>query len=321
MSNPDPNEDRFLIDESDAGRRLDAFLTGRWPGVSRSTVQRAIAAGCVLIDGVAAKASCKLKAEQCVVARRLPARPAGPQPEAIALDILFEDPWLLAINKPAGMVVHPAKGHWAGTLASAVSHYCQQLSSVSGAARPGIVHRLDRDTSGVIILAKDDATHLSLSRQFEARTIHKTYLAVVRGVVDRDADVIDRAIGAHPYQRQKMAIRELHATSRSARTDYSVVRRYAGFSLLEVYPRTGRTHQIRVHLAHAGYPIVADRLYSGHAQLTVRDLGGSTDEVLIDRQALHAQKLALTHPALGHALELTAPCPADMERLIHWLAR
>ena len=168
----------------------------------------------------------------------------------------------------------------------------------------------------MIVVAKDDAAHLAVSRQFEARTVRKTYVAIVRGSPDRDADVIDRAIGAHPYQRQKMAIRELHTTSRPAVTEYAVARRFRGYSLLEVHPRTGRTHQIRVHLAHAGFPIVADRLYSGHARLTARELGGSTDEVVIDRQALHAWRLGLSHPLTNQWTEFTAPFPDDMERLL-----
>ena len=225
---------------------------------------------------------------------------------------------LVVINKPPRMVVHPARGHWTGTLTSALAHHFQQLSSVGGATRPGIVHRLDRDTSGVILVAKTDVAHLALSEQFAERTVEKEYLAICRGDLDRDRDWIDEPIGMHPYQREKMAIRRDHGTSRPARTFYEVAERVRGFVRIRAFPKTGRTHQIRVHLAHLGVPLVGDPLYSGGSRLTRGDLDRRASEphqLLIDRCALHARRLACLHPISRSPLEFIAPVPDDLEQL------
>jgi 23S rRNA pseudouridine1911/1915/1917 synthase len=258
---------------------------------------------------------------------------AGPHPEEIPLDILYEDEHIIAVNKPPGMVVHPARGHWSGTLASALSFHFQQLSQVGGPTRPGIVHRLDRDTSGVVVVAKTDPMHYALAAQFERRTTEKEYLAITAGVPDRDRDRIDQPIGIHPQQREKMAIRANHSTSRDASTFYEVVERFPGHALVRVLPKTGRTHQIRVHLAHIGCPVLCDKLYGGRSQITrgelLRRVGPAsaadaqahrTDtDILLTRQALHAQRIKLAHPATKEPIEFVAPLPADLQAVIEAL--
>ena len=216
------------------------------------------------------------------------------------------------------MVVHPAKGHWSGTLAAALSHHFTQLSSVGGATRPGIVHRLDRDTSGVILVAKTDTAHTKIAAQFEARTVAKEYCALVSPSPDRDRDWINAPIGPHPYQREKMAIRPDDASARDAQTFYEVKERFKGISYLKVKPKTGRTHQIRVHLTHAGYPILADKLYSGRSRIVRGDISGLREDttVLLNRQALHAHRLEIEHPASSERMEFVSPLPEDFSRCL-----
>jgi 23S rRNA pseudouridine1911/1915/1917 synthase len=241
----------------------------------------------------------------------------GPRPEEIPLDILFEDDELVAINKPAKMVVHPARGHWSGTLTSALAFHFQKLSTLGGPTRPGVVHRLDRETSGVILIAKNDLTHFSLTSQFAKRTIEKEYFAIVAGSPDHDRDVIEAPIGVHPYQREKMAIRGGHSTSRAARTFYEVVERFRGFAAMRVIPHTGRTHQIRLHLCHMGCPVLCDRMYGGRGRITRGDLLGTVDdEIVLDRHALHARRLKFTHPTTNQPIEIEAPLPDDMQRVL-----
>jgi 23S rRNA pseudouridine1911/1915/1917 synthase len=237
------------------------------------------------------------------------------------LDILFEDEAIIAINKPAGMVVHPAKGHWRGTLTSGLIHRFRQLSAIGGATRPGIVHRLDRETSGVILVAKTDQAHMGLVEQFQNRTVEKVYWAIVSPAPNFDQDRIDLPIGKHPYQRERMAIRENHATSRPAETIFQVSERFRGFAVLQVKPRTGRTHQIRVHLAHVGCPVLCDRLYSGRASLTEAMLHGGVDQAagndqsaILNRQALHAQSISFRHPIHSQVMTIEAALPPDLQK-------
>ena len=313
---------RFVVPADYQGERIDVFLAGQIPAQSRSSLRRAITAGLVTVDGETVKPSFRVTPHQTVEVSHLDAPSDSPVAEDIPLEVLHEDDSIVAINKPAGMVVHPAKGHWSGTLTSALAYHFQELSGVGGPTRPGIVHRLDRDTSGVIVIAKTDAAHLQLATQFEARTVAKEYLAVVRGCPDRDQDVIDQPIGAHPYQREKMAIRSGHSTSRPAQTRYQVNRRFRGFAEITARPKTGRTHQIRVHLAHIGYPVVCDRLYAGHAILKVADISGEPDDtVIIARQALHARRIEFVHPTSGEAMVIEAPIPEDLEKLLCALVR
>ena len=304
--------------EDEDHERLDSFLVRHFSKFSRVKLQRAIASKNVLVDNGPAKSSTRIKSGQVV--RFLPPQPEpeGSLPEDIPLDILFEDEHLVAINKPALMVVHPAKGHWSGTLTAALAFHFKQLSSVGGPTRPGIVHRLDRDTSGVILIAKTDQAHIALSSQFENRNVEKEYFAIVSPAPDHDRDVIEKPIGAHPYQREKKAIREGHATSRPAVSFYEVIERFQGFASVRVKPKTGRTHQIRVHLAHIGTAVLCDRLYSGRARLDLKDLTrrAGDDEVLLQRQALHASRIRFSHPETSQVIEIVAPLPPDIERTL-----
>ncbi len=316
-----PRPIELVVSDEQAGARLDWFLAREFPAFSRVALRRAINAAGVHVDGERVKAAHRLRAGQRVSVVLPEAAREGPTPEDIPLDMLYEDASIAAVNKPPGMVVHPAKGHWAGTLAAALQFHFDRLSSAGGATRPGIVHRLDRDTSGVIVVAKTDAAHLRLAEQFEARTLEKEYFALCAGVPERDRDVVDLPIGAHPYQREKMAIRRDHATSRQAQTFYEVIERFAGFSAIRVLPKTGRTHQIRLHLASIGCPVLCDRLYGGRAQITRGELTGdrSDETVLLARQALHARRLKIRHPSSGEPLEFVAPLPADIEAVLQFL--
>ena len=323
VNTPDSNDGLGLdwqvitVEISERNERLDAFLVRHFSKFSRVKLQRAIASENVLLDGKKAKSSTRLQPGQKV--RFLPPKPEpeGSIPEDIPLDILFEDEHMVAINKPPLMVVHPAKGHWSGTMTAALAFHFKSLSSIGGPTRPGIVHRLDRDTSGVILVAKTDQAHTALGKQFQDRTVEKEYHTIVTPAPDRDRDVIDKPIGDHPYQREKKAIREDHSSSRPSSSMYEVVERINGFALVVVRPKTGRTHQIRVHMAHIGCPVVCDRLYSGRARLTMNDLNRDGDEtIVIDRQALHARRISFDHPVSGDRMILECDLPEDMSRLL-----
>jgi 23S rRNA pseudouridine1911/1915/1917 synthase len=295
---------------------LDHYLCTRFPEFSRSVIQKVIDAGAVTVNGVVVKASYKVRGEDVISARMPDIGDGKPTPEDIPLRIVFEDDAFVVLDKAPGMVVHPAKGNWSGTVVNALQHHFDKLSSVGGDERPGIVHRLDRDTSGLLLVAKDDSIHKDLAWQFEERSVAKEYRALVYGVPDRDADFIDAAIGFHPTIREKMCVpREHYKPGKSARTFYEVVERFDGFAHVRCKPETGRTHQIRVHLAHIGHPVVADKLYSQRPRLTVGDLAGDdhpeASRELIGRQALHAHRLSLTHPKTGERLALEAPLPKD----------
>ena len=310
------------VAEHEHGERIDAMCALLLDAYSRVFLRKVIQEGGATVDGESVKPSFRVRAGQRVELMLPPPPADGPQPEDIPLDVIYEDEALIAINKPPGMVVHPAKGNWRGTLASALAHRFQQLSDVGGPTRPGIIHRLDRDTSGVILVAKTNAMHLKLSEQFEQRSIQKEYIAISVGRIELDRDCIRQPIGPHPYQRDKMAIRKDHPESRDAETFYEVVERFRGFCLVKLHPKTGRTHQIRVHLDYIGSPVLCDRLYAGHARITRgeirrRQLHGlppepGDDQVVLERQALHAHRIAFEHPISGAQLELVSPLPADM---------
>lgn len=315
----------LTVEKADAGSRLDAFLARSLPKYSRVQLRKVIGAGGVRVNGQGTKVAHRLSAGDAVSVVLPPMNAAGPNPENIPLDILYEDDAIIAVNKPPGMVVHPARGHWSGTLASALSFHFQQLSRVGGETRPGIVHRLDRDTSGVIVVAKTDPMHYALAAQFENRTTEKEYFAITSGVPDRDRDIIEQPIGMHPHQREKMAIRAGHSTSREATTFYEVVERLGGYAAVKVLPKTGRTHQIRVHLAHMGCPVLCDKLYGGRASITRGELrrhlphgphAADDDEIVLNRQALHALRIKLAHPATGQPIEFVAPLPADLQAVL-----
>jgi 23S rRNA pseudouridine1911/1915/1917 synthase len=311
----------LVVEASESGQRLDAFLARHFTGYSRVHLRRVITAGGVKVDGRGGKPAHRLKPGQrlSVVLPEIPRE--APQPEDIPLDVLYRDDHLVVVNKPPGMVVHPARGHWSGTLAGALQyHFGPGLSSSGGPTRPGIVHRLDRDTSGVILVARNDQAHAKLAAQFAARSVEKEYFALVVGRPDRDRDFIEQSIGVHPHQREKMAIRRDHplgrcpSASRPAETFYEVLERFDGFAAVKLLPKTGRTHQLRVHLSHIGCPVLCDRQYGGRARITRGEIRRDPDDtlVLLARQALHARRLKFTHPETGQPLQIEAPLPADM---------
>ncbi|MEM6689276.1 MAG: RluA family pseudouridine synthase [Planctomycetota bacterium] len=310
----------LIVSDDAAGTRLDLYLAQSCDGYSRSQIRDAVQAGAAQIDGRVVRPSFKVKAGQEIRFHVPPPAIDETIPENIPLDILFEDDGMIVVNKPPGMVVHPARGHWNGTLTAALAFRFQSLSDVGGATRPGIVHRLDRDTSGVIVVAKTNAVHLDLSEQFAERTTDKEYFAIATTPIDRDRDLIDQPIGNHPHQRDKQAIRHDHATSRPAQTFFEVIERHGRFTLVKLSPKTGRTHQLRVHLAHIGSPILCDRLYAGHAVVTASELRGkrvSPDESpILTRQALHARRLTLTHPFSKQRMTFEAPIPDDIQAAI-----
>ncbi|HEY4760655.1 MAG TPA: RluA family pseudouridine synthase [Thermoguttaceae bacterium] len=314
----------LTVEAAQAGWRLDVFLAYHFTDYSRVHLRRVISAGGVSIDGRGGKPAYRLKPGQKVTIILPPIPREAPQPEDIPLDILYEDEHLIVVNKPPGMVVHPARGHWSGTLASALQfHFGNSLSTTGGPSRPGIVHRLDRDTSGVILVARSDIAHAKLAKQFAQRSIEKEYFALVAGCPKRDRDYIDCPIGFHPHQREKMAIRHDEPTSRSAQTFYEVLERFDGFAALKLVPKTGRTHQIRVHLNHIGCPVLCDRQYGGRSKITRGEIRrDATDSlILLDRQALHARRLKFTHPATGESLEIEAPLPTDINAVLEELRK
>lgn len=307
-----------------AGQRLDQFLVLHFPDYSRSVIQKAIESGGVAVNDQAAKSSYRVRAGDRVrILIPEPQHPA-PIPENIPLDVLYEDEVLALINKPYAMVVHPAKGHWSGTLVNALAwRFGHQLSTLNGAYRPGIVHRLDRDTSGVILVAKEEAAHRALSMQFETRQVFKEYVAITQGVLDRDSDYIEKRIGHHPHDRIRMMATDDPERGKESCTYYEVLERFDGYTLVRCQPRTGRTHQIRVHLASVGAPVLADKIYSGRDQFRLSDLVAgldpAQDEVLLPRQALHAARLRVFHPRRRESITVEAPLPEDMTRVLEAL--
>jgi 23S rRNA pseudouridine1911/1915/1917 synthase len=301
---------KFIIGEAEEGQRVD-FALASLSGVSRSRVRRWIDAGLVRVDGQACRPSSRARA-----GAELEVTPPEPVvspliPEAIPLSILHEDEDLIVIDKPAGLVVHPAPGHPGGTLVNALLHHCGDLAGVGGVLRPGIVHRLDQGTSGVLVVAKRDAAHAALARQFHDHSVEREYRALVRGLPRCEDGRIVRPVGRHPRDRKRMSVHSHRG--REARTAWRVLRRFPNSqrAWLAVLPETGRTHQIRVHLAAAGLPIVGDPVY-GRAKREERDL---------DRPALHAQVLGFVHPRTGERLRFEAPPPADLLRLLADLER
>ncbi len=299
----------YRVSELDSGERLDVWLSRQLDEVSRSRIQQWIKDAYVSVNGEAVKPNASLKPDDLVVVRPPPAKKVALAPEAIPLDILFEDRDILVLNKPAGLVVHPAAGHEGGTLVNALLHHCDDLAGIGGELRPGIVHRLDKDTSGLMVVAKTEAAMAGLSRDFKERRVTKRYWALVRGVVEPESGQIETLIGRDPHHRKRMSARVEHG--RSARSQYETIESLGEATLLNVLIETGRTHQIRVHMAHLGHPILGDREY-GRA----RKLADGTE---VPRQLLHARGLALQHPVSGAALEFTAPLPEDFREIIRRL--
>lgn len=301
----------FVVGEAEAGERLDRVLAAL-SGAPRAQVRRWIEAGCVARNGERARPSAKVAAGD-----RLEAEPPDPvetevRPEAIPLAVLHEDDALIVVDKPAGLVVHPAPGHPGGTLVNALLHHCTDLAGIGGVLRPGIVHRLDRGTSGVMVAAKTDAAHLSLSGQFHDHTIVREYRAFVRGVPGKDGGRIKRPIGRHPRDRKRMSV--VTRRGRAALTNWRVLERWAkaGMALLEIRPETGRTHQIRVHLASEGMPVIGDDVYGRGRRATLRLPAARA----LGRPALHAAVLGFAHPSSGEPLRFEAALPDDLDALL-----
>jgi 23S rRNA pseudouridine1911/1915/1917 synthase len=324
-NNPGSTELILTVGDEGAGARLDRWLAGELPQRSRSEIQRWIKDGRVRVDGVVAKASRKLEPGQVVhvsIPQTVPAESV--QPEAIPLDILYEDDDLIVINKPAGMVVHPSPGHASGTLVNAILHHCPDIKGVGGERRPGIVHRLDKETSGVMVAAKNDRAHRDLQTQFKERTIYKEYLALLEGRLDPPAGRIDAPLGRHPTDRVRQAILPPDPVTgvsrgRDAVTEYHTLAVYSApirggsaatglFTLARVILHTGRTHQIRVHFAWRKHPVVGDTLY-----------GYKRQRLELKRQFLHAHKLGLRLPGNGSRREFTAPLPPDLQAVLEYL--
>lgn len=286
-----------------ADLRLDRFLALELTDFSRSRLQALIEGGHVKLNGAQSRNREKVRKGDVVQVSVPAPEMIEAQAEAIAFPILFEDDDLLVINKPAGMVVHPGAGNREHTLVNALLSHCKSLSGIGGKERPGIVHRLDKETSGCLVVAKNDATHRGLSSQFAARTMTKTYLALVVGRLKKGSGMIDAPIGRHPVHRQRMSIAR-SARGRSARTEYRVLRSGAGMSLVECALHSGRTHQIRVHLHHLGNPVLGDKLYAPKQAKP------------FPRQMLHAWRLGFTHPGSGERREFEAPLPADFSEAL-----
>ena len=292
------------------GLRLDVWLVQRMPSLSRARLQALIDEGCVLLDGAPTRASARLRSGQSVRVTVPAPVPAEPQPEDIDVAVVHEDGHLIVVNKPAGLVVHPGAGTAGGTLVNALLRHVHDLSGVGGVLRPGIVHRLDKGTSGLLVVAKDDEAHRALVRQFAGRTVEKEYLALVLGLPDRAAGEIDAPIGRDPVHRQKMSVRA--PRGREARSSWRVEERFDGAALLRVRIHTGRTHQIRVHLASIGHPVAGDAVYGGTRTPSSRRAASREALLSLDRPALHAARLAFTHPASGERLSFEAPLPAEL---------
>ncbi len=294
----------YVVSETDKGERLDRFLRGQSPELSRAFLQKLIGQGLVLVNGRACKPSYRVRAGDKVTVEIPAPRSLEAKPEAIPLEMLFEDKDLIVVNKPAGMVVHPAAGNFQGTLVNALLHHCRgKLAGIGGVLRPGIVHRLDKGTGGCIVVAKTDFAHQALINQFKSRAVKKVYRAVCWGRLERPTGKIETVIGRSRHNRKKMSARA--ARGREALTEYRVLKQFEQFALVELTPHTGRTHQLRVHMAHIGHPVVGDRVYGRAGKV----------EISVARPLLHAYKLGFVHPRSQQFMEFTAPVPDDIAEL------
>ncbi len=297
----------FLINETRLNSRLDVFLTDELPDFSRSYLKKLIDGSLVTVNGVSAKPNYKLKLGDSVEVAVPDPIPLEVQPEPIPLKAVFEDESILVVDKPAGMVVHPAPGNYTGTLVNAILNHCSDLSGIGGVERPGIVHRLDKDTSGLIVVAKNDNALQSLTKQFKDRVVKKQYLALVRGALKKNSGIINAPIGRHKINRKKMAV-DIES-GREAITHYEMVKQFKLFAFLRLFPKTGRTHQIRVHLSHLGNPILCDKLYNKNSS--------NPSPKVLTRQALHAHKLEFQHPCSKRIVEFESPLPNDIASLMN----
>ena len=314
----DPINLTYVPLEAGDAERLDHFIARSVEQLTRSAATRLIETGMVTVDGTAQKPSLKLKGGEEISVTIPPPVPTEAEAEHIPLDILHEDGDVIVTNKAAGMTVHPGAGQWNGTLVNALLGHCGDLSGIGGELRPGIVHRIDKDTSGTLVVAKNDRAHQSLANQFKEHTVKRLYVALIFGSPRQDTGRIEEAIGRHPVDRKKMSGKARHG--KRAVTHWKVLARYGSITMVRLRLETGRTHQIRVHLSEAGFPLVGDEVYGGGSRLAnipdtalrklVRDL---------DRQALHAMTLGFIHPAEGDYREFTVDIPEDMARIIRYL--
>lgn len=324
------------IDEEDAqhvrlrirrklpGRRLDSYLRGRFPHLSRTTLQRLIRQGAITVNGKPTKSSYEMCGGDIIDLKIPTPEPLETVPEDIPVEIVHEDDYLIAINKQAGIICHPAHSTQTGTLVNALAYYANQLSHGSAPFRPGIVHRLDKNTTGIMLIAKTDEAHWRLALQFERRTIQKTYIAVVEGEPQLDGDTINAPIGVHPVVREKFAvmIRENRIDpGKPAVTNWEVVERFRGYTLVQLQPKTGRTHQLRVHMSHMGHPIVGDTMYHGKPVSEFDLTGAGARESLIPYQALHAWKIEFRHPISEKTMKLEAPFHGPFKTLVQLLRK
>lgn len=315
MTSVDDREFKLSVSPSESGERLDIFLSKKGVFVTRSRVKRAIDEGQVRVNGTEPKPACRLKMGDMVIVRREEPKECDLAPEEIPLDIIYEDAHILVVNKPYGMVVHPAAGNRSGTLVNALLFHCGDLSGIGGVKRPGIVHRLDKDTSGLMVVAKSDEVHTGLAKQFKEHLVKKTYRVLVHGDMKDEEGVIDLSIGRHPVDRKKMSTNSRRG--KESLTRWSVEERYNIATLLAVRIETGRTHQIRVHLNAIGYPIVGDAVY-GNSKKRIEAVKDNIRQVAlrkIRRQALHSSKLCFHHPITGDLMDFSSPLPDDMAQV------
>ena len=304
--------------KKDQGKRLDQFLSESDLNLSRSQAKHLIEQKRIFLNQRVVKPSARLKCGDMISGTLPEPQPLSLTPEAISLAVLYEDASIIVIDKPAGMVVHPAAGNTSGTLVNALLHHCKDLAGINGVLRPGIVHRLDKETSGVMVVAKDDEAFHQLARQFKNHLVEKVYLAVAYGNFKQDEGLIDTPIGRHPVQRKRMSTRT--RKGKTAMTRWKVLERFGPLAFLEIYPQTGRTHQIRVHLSSLGHPILGDPLYGRKGKP-----GSIQDAILkecvkrMNRQALHAHRLGFNHPRTGERVQFVAPIPQDMKETLECL--
>ncbi len=296
------------ITAEENGTRLDSYLAEELEGISRSYLQKLIGEGLILVNQKAVKANYKVKTGDTLLVQIPEAAPVDIQPEPMDLDIVYEDSDLLIVNKPVGLVVHPAHGHYSGTLVNGLLAHCTDLSGINGKMRPGIVHRIDKDTSGLLMIAKNDLAHQHLAEQLKAHSIKRAYYALVQGVISEPAGLVDAPIGRHEVDRKKMAV--TFKNSKEARTHYYVKERFAKNTFIECRLETGRTHQIRVHMAYLGHPLVGDPLY-----------GTRKNNLDFPGQALHAYALGFVHPRTGEELYFEAPIPEHFQSVLKTLAQ
>ncbi len=312
MTGQEGTQDQYIVGENEQGRRLDVFLSQKDKDLSRSQAKRLIEDGEVLVEGKSARGSHLLKLGETVSLHKPPPVSPGIVPEDIPLDILYEDEAVIVVDKPPGMVVHPAAGNYGGTLVNALQFHCRDLSGIGGVMRPGIVHRLDKGTSGLMVVAKSDEAHRHLSEQFKNRRVSKHYTALVHGNLREDEGIVDAPVGRHPVERKKMSTKSRRG--KEALTRWKVLERFGAFTLLEAKIDTGRTHQIRVHLSSIGHPVVGDSVYGG-SKRTIETPEMRAAVKKLTRQALHAGRLSFLHPVTGKEMSFESPLPQDISEV------